>query len=66
MSGKTNKLADALGGAFLMLLIFAWGFGGLIGAIYWAVKDSLINVVLSIFIPGYGILSTIGNLLFGR
>ena len=42
----------------------AWTFGGFIGAVWAAVNDDLLNVVLSIFIPFYGAYYTIAQ-LFG-
>lgn len=39
-------------------------FGNFIGAVYWAMKEDVLNVVLSIFIPLYGIASILFDLIF--
>lgn len=39
-------------------------FGNFIGAVYWAVKEDVLNVMLSIFIPIYGIASILVDLIF--
>ena len=53
-----TKIGEMLGaGVTLVLAILittAWGFGGMVGAIWAAVNDDLLSVVLSIFIPLYG------------
>lgn len=66
-----NKLPELLGAAagsalagVYFVILAMWTFGGLIGAIYWAVQDDLIFVVLSIFIPGFGAISTIIDVFF--
>ena len=46
-----------------VLFFGAWTFGGFIGAVWAAVNDDLLNVVLSIFIPFYGAYYTIIQLL---
>lgn len=53
------------GGSLAVFFYLLWAFGGFVGAVYWAIEDSLLNVVLSIFIPLYGGLSVIFDLLFG-
>ena len=69
---KQNALSDFISfignlftGIFAILMTLSWGFGGLIGAIYWAVKDELLFCVLSIFIPLFGAITVIWDLLFG-
>ena len=59
------KIAALAGGSLALFFYVIWAFGGFIGAIYWAVQESLLNVVLSIFIPLYGGLSVLWDLLFG-
>lgn len=59
------KLAALAGGSLALFFYVLWAFGGFIGAIYWAVQESLLNVVLSIFIPLYGGLSVLWDLIFG-
>ena len=52
-----------LGGTLAMIFGAAWAFGGPVGAIWAAVNDDLLNVVLSIMIPFYGAYYTIAQLL---
>lgn len=59
------KIAALAGGSLALFFYVLWAFGGFIGAIYWAVQESLLNVVLSIFIPLYGGLSVLWDLIFG-
>ena len=58
-----QKIGSAIGGVVYVIFMIAWMFGGFIGAIYWAVEDELVNVVLSIFIPLYGAISMAADLL---
>ena len=58
------KIAALAGGSLALFFYVLWAFGGFIGAIYWAVQESLLNVVLSIFIPLYGGLSVLWDLIF--
>ena len=44
-------LAVAVGGA--------WAVGGMVGTIYWALKDEMVSALLSVFIPMYGAISVI-------
>ena len=46
----------------ITILGILWGFGAVAGAIYWAMNDDLLNVVLSMLIPLYGAVSLIINL----
>lgn len=59
------KAAALAGGSLALFFYILWACGGFVGAVYWALHDSLINVVLSIFIPLYGGLSVIFDLIFG-
>lgn len=59
------KIAALAGGSLALFFYALWAFGGFIGAIYWAIQESLLNVVLSIFIPLYGGLSVLWDLIFG-
>lgn len=54
MSHLVESLRDTVAGIVIIPLSLAWMFGGFAGAIYAAINDDLIDVVLSIFIPGYG------------
>lgn len=62
MNVKAWLLAGGSLAAFFYLL---WAFGGFVGAVYWAIEENLLNVVLSIFIPLYGGLSVVFDLIFG-
>ncbi|MEX2629847.1 MAG: hypothetical protein WD341_07905 [Tistlia sp.] len=59
------KAAALAGGSVAVFFYVLWAFGGFVGAVYWAIQESLLNVVLSIFIPLYGGLSVIYDLIFG-
>lgn len=48
-----------------MVIAVAWGLSVPIGMIYWAVQENMLNVVLSVIIPAYGIVSTVSSLLLG-
>ena len=59
-----QAVIESLKGTTFLILGFFWMFGGMIGAIYWAINSEILNVVLSIFLPGYGAISTIADLVF--
>ena len=44
-------IAIAVGGA--------WAVGGLVGTVYWALEDEVVNALLSVFIPMYGAVSVL-------
>ena len=54
-----KSIKDFIGGTILLILIVLYIFGAFIGAVYWAFQESLINVVLSIFVPLYGAITLI-------
>ena len=58
-----DKLGTFIAGVGVMILGSVWAFGGLIGAIYWALENDLLNVVLSMFIPGYGAISVLLDII---
>jgi len=58
-----DSFIDFLGNIAVTLLFIVWVFGGLVGAIYWAVHDDLLSVVLSIFVPLYGAASMLWDLV---
>ncbi len=60
-----TKLKAALGAGLFAFVAILWAFGGLIGAVIAAVNDSLICVVLSIFLPGFGALYTVFSIFRG-
>lgn len=37
----------------------AWAVGGLVGTVYWALEDEVVNALLSVFIPMYGAVSVL-------
>ncbi|PLX37451.1 MAG: hypothetical protein C0606_03860 [Hyphomicrobiales bacterium] len=51
-------VADKFGGVAVAVLAIAWGASAPIGMIYWAIQGSLVGVVLSLIVPGYGVIST--------
>lgn len=63
MDNILDKLKDSLLTLLGLCFIILWGFGGFIGCVYWAIKGYLLGVVLSMFIPLYGIISTIISLI---
>lgn len=54
-----TKIKAGLGAGLFAFIAFLWAFGGFTGAVIAATHDSLVNVVLAIFIPGYGAIYTI-------
>lgn len=54
-----DKIKTTALGIFGLYMAVLWFFGGFIGAVIAAFNESLINVVLSLFIPFYGMLYTI-------
>lgn len=58
-----DSISEAIGQTFMVILAAAYMVGGLIGAIYWAINDDLLFVVLSIFIPYFGAVSVIVDLI---
>ena len=60
MIKKIKEYFELVIGSFLVL---GWALGGLSGAIIGAVNDNLLDVVLSIFIPGYGLIISIIELV---
>jgi hypothetical protein len=52
-----------LGVVFAVAFVAIWGLGGPAGAIWAAVNDDLLSVVLSIVIPLYGGYYTISQML---
>ena len=63
MSKASEAVTGFIGGTFGLIIGFAWAFGGPVGAIWAAINDDLLNVVLSIFIPFYGAYYSIAQLL---
>jgi hypothetical protein len=51
-------------GTFILFCLGIWAFGGVIGVIIEAVRHDTTGVVLSILVPGFGIVVTILS-LFG-
>jgi hypothetical protein len=58
------KTTEWVGGVLLAIFCIVWMFGGIVGAVYWAVEQDILNVVLSMFIPFYGAISVTADLLF--
>ena len=59
-------MAGVIGVVMVPLAVFffgAWTFGGFIGAVWAAINDDLLDVVLSIFIPFYGAWYSISQML---
>ena len=58
-----ESIVAVFGGTLAMIFGAAWAFGGPVGAIWAAVNNDLLNVVLSIVIPFYGAYYTLTQLL---
>lgn len=58
-----EKIIETLKVVLLVPFFIIWSFGGLIGCVYWAVENSLLDVVLSLFIPGYGAISVFFDII---
>ena len=61
--GLIKELQTGLTAGVIVIFYICWAFGGVVGAIYWAVNEELLDVVLSIFIPMYGAISMIADLI---
>ena len=59
-----RRIVEAVGVVGAMTVAVAWSLGGVAGAIYWAVEDDLLNVVLSLIVPLYGAISMLLDLLW--
>lgn len=55
--------SETFGQGLMLVLFLAYSIGGFIGAVYWAVEGELLSVVLSIFIPFYGAVSVLLDVL---
>lgn len=58
-----GAIRELFSGAIGLAFVLAYGFGGFVGAVYWAIQRDILNVVLSIFIPLYGAISVVWDLL---
>ena len=56
-------VVNVLGGALAVLFGLAWFASGFVGAIYWVVEDDALNAVLSVFIPMYGAVTVIMDIV---
>jgi hypothetical protein len=61
-SALVSKADDALGVAFGLTFVI-WSSGGVLGAVYWAVQGSVIQVILSLLVPMWGVASVVWDLL---
>jgi hypothetical protein len=51
---------EKLGSAGMMVLVVGWIVSAPLGMVYWGAKGWLLGVVLSMIIPGFGVLSVLG------
>ena len=58
-------IANVLGGALVFLLVVTLFASGIVGTIYWIVEDRALNAVLSVFIPLYGAVTVIMDIVRG-
>lgn len=58
-----SDLMDRLGGFGMALFVLAWAFSAPIGMLYWGAKGWLLGVVLSLIVPGFGVVSTAAAVL---
>jgi hypothetical protein len=61
-SALVSKADDVLGVAFGLTFVM-WSSGGILGAVYWAVQGNVIQVILSLLIPMWGVASVVWDLL---
>ena len=52
-------MSSVIGGALAIVLGGAWMCGGIVGVVYWALEDEVVNALLSVFIPMYGAVSVL-------
>jgi uncharacterized membrane protein len=57
-------MKDFFSGIIGIAFMLAYGLGGIVGAIYWAIQENLLYVVLSIFIPLFGAITVIHDYFF--
>lgn len=65
-SGTANFFRDLRDVAIIGIMVpvfIAWTFGGFAGALWAGINGDLVSVVLSIFIPGYGVFYCVSQLL---
>jgi len=58
-----SPLTDRLGGLGVGVLAAGWIISAPLGMIYWAAKGWLLGVVLSLILPGFGLLSTLAKIV---
>jgi hypothetical protein len=63
LPGMKLRLPAMIGAAGRLFIGCAHVFGGLVGAIYWAAHESLPNLILSMIIPLYGVMSVMLDVL---
>jgi hypothetical protein len=63
MAEIITKIKETLGTALVLFITILWAFSGFIGALISAFRSDLVGVVCSIFIPGYGAVYTVMELL---
>ena len=54
---------DRLGSLGIALFVIGWCISSPLGMIYWAAKGWLLGVVLSLILPGFGLVSTMCGVL---
>jgi len=58
-----DKLIEISGDTLIAIFMIVYAFGGIVGAIIAAVHTDLLNVVLCIFIPIYGVIYSVIKIL---
>lgn len=62
MSGEGMETVwEKLGSFGIMALALAWIISAPLGMIYWGAKGWLLGVVLSLILPGFGVVSTVAS-----
>lgn len=59
-----EKFGDSIASVFYLAFAFAWTFGGIAGAVYWASEGEAWKVLWSLVIPLYGAITVMGDVLF--
>lgn len=62
---KARDAAKEAGANLLVLLALLWAFGIPAGFVHWIGQEALLRALLSVLLPGYGLVSTLWCLLLG-
>jgi hypothetical protein len=60
---RIQAALEKLGSVGVFLLVVGWILSAPFGMIFWTGKGWLLGVVLSLIIPGFGIITTVATML---